>query len=192
MVGAQPAVVSIRQTLSGGHSAGSKRAAVSARTVRSLRSFRRSRKALVDLSDPSIDQLADVSAWRFPSLSDLQHFMQIAQREPHGLTCSNESKSIDHRRAVHPITGGGALRLGEEPYLLVEADGRGGDPNPAGDFTYLHFATLPLDLQVHLKVYVDTSTRYGEIIPTAMKVEEWARQLADASPDLNPEQPRIV
>lgn len=79
-----------------------------------------------------------MTAWCFPTVTDLQDLMQLTEGESHCLARSDELDPVDDRWFVVPVTRFGPLRFGEESLVLVETDRRRRQADSLCDFAYAH------------------------------------------------------
>jgi len=122
----------------------------------------------------------------FSGVPDLEDVTQLAEGEAHPLTSADERKPVDDGGVVFAISRRGPSRLRKEPGLLVITDRRGVDPDPVCYLTYSHDVKIPLDLQVHLKVYVVAMPSES---PSA---DLLAEALLSAAPSLDREEQILV
>lgn len=125
-----------------------------------------------------------MAARRLSPIPDLDDITQLPEGETDGLTSPDELESVDHTGVVVPVPRGRAPRLRDETLLLVEADCRSGQPGLVCHFADLHVARLPLDLQLHFKLYVGEMTpkvtlQYFEGCPNWQTTEGFLARLLD-------------
>lgn len=125
-----------------------------------------------------------MAARRLAPIPDLDNVTQLPESEADGLTGPDEPESVDYAGVVVPVPRGRAPWLRDETLLLIEADCRSGQPGPVRHFPDLHAARLPLDLQLHLKLYVGqmppkVTLQYFEGCPNWRTTERFLARLIE-------------
>jgi hypothetical protein len=105
--------------------------------------------ALLDLAEALVDELADVRARRITAVSNLEDLANLAEGKAGDLCVANECHTLERVGGVVAVTGPGSCWLGQQPFVLVEAQGLCRRASAARELTDEHGLTSHLDLPVN-------------------------------------------
>lgn len=101
----------------------------------------------------ALQHVDGVMACSFALVSQIENRRNLAEGQTRRLGVSDEAKTINRHRTVRPITVLGSIGLGQDPGILVEPDGLGGNPHRVSKLSNSHHQSIALDLPVDWKVY---------------------------------------
>jgi len=105
-----------------------------------------------DFGMAALNEVRHDPAGRLARVTHAEHLADLRKCQADRLGRPDESETLNRAVGIHPIPGLSSLRFGQQTELLVVADGGWGDAAPAGHFSDSHCCTIPLDIQVRLKV----------------------------------------
>lgn len=77
---------------------------------------------MVDIGEMMLEELDDVGTGLLAMITSLQHRPDLIEAEPGRLGITNEPEPVCSLLSIVPVPLGGAVRLGQQAYLLVVAD----------------------------------------------------------------------
>lgn len=92
----------------------------------------------VEVTEMPFEQIDDVVARAEAVVAHVQDGSNLGEGESGGLGVADEAQPVDCILSIVAVAVGGALGLGEDPDVLVVADGLGGDVDASGEFSDLH------------------------------------------------------
>jgi hypothetical protein len=95
-------------------------------------------EAFFNVGEPLGDEVGDVPAGRVAAVAHAEDLADLPQGESGGLGVADERHAVGDLGWVVAVAGWGALWLGEQPLVFVEAQGLGGYPGGRGQLTDPH------------------------------------------------------
>jgi hypothetical protein len=81
------------------------------------------RDLTVYLENVVVDQVVHAAAWLAWVILKAEQGLHLIQRHTQGAAAPDEVKAVGMGNIVHPIVCPGSERRGQQPFLLIEADG---------------------------------------------------------------------